>query len=77
VCEDLLMTVVRAAPLPDSGFGPTSGAAITLSAITMLTDPAYCVALAAPATADGEALRPEPPCLPAGGLDHDNRIMAG
>ncbi len=45
--ETPLMAAVGAAPLLETCFGTAGGAAIALSAITMLTDPEHCVTSAA------------------------------
>jgi hypothetical protein len=56
--QALLVTAVSTAPLPDPGFGATTRAAVSLSAITMPTDPEHSLACAAdPLTENRFAMR--------------------
>jgi hypothetical protein len=72
----LLVAAVGAPPSPELGCGATSGAAIAVSAIAVLTDPEHRVASAAkPLTENYFAMNCH--ARPQTGLDNGNRSMAG
>jgi hypothetical protein len=72
----LLMSAVGTAPSPDLGGGATSGAAIAVPTIAVLTDPEHRAASAAsPLTENYFAMNRH--ARPQTGLDKGNRSMAG
>jgi hypothetical protein len=76
--QTLLVAAVGAAPLLASGLGAAGGAAITLSAVTVPTDPEHGVALAAvanPLTENNLAMTRHP--RRQVGLDNGDRSWQG